>query len=281
MLKRLPPGLVCRLPSHVINRHSYLYGLYSPRITSFHSKIVLQRADDSTAIDLDTRGIASHGGETLDLFAKLLPRAGTILDIGSHTGIYSVMAGVQDRSRSVYAFEPVPQIFDRLQSNIALNRAQNVRALPYAVSDHDGNLRLFIPKGKFPTEASTLSGFRETAESIAVQGVTVDSFAATHQVGTIDLMKIDTEATEHKVVRGARHCLERDMPVIICEVLHGLTEPALHAALDHHGYLYFMITHDGLIRMQRIEGDPSYTYLNYLMIPEQKAPRMLDGLRVL
>ena len=38
MLKRLPHALVRNLPPDLINRHSYLYGLYSPRLPSFDSK---------------------------------------------------------------------------------------------------------------------------------------------------------------------------------------------------------------------------------------------------
>ena len=280
ILKRLPYRIVRHLPPNLINRHSYLYGLYSPRLPSFHSKIILERADDLTPIDLDTKGIMSYGGETLDLFAKLLPRVGTVFDIGSHIGLYAVMAGVEDRSRRVYAFEPVPRIFDRLRSHLELNRAHNVHAFPYAITDHDRNVTLFIPKGNLPTESSMLPGFRESVEAITVRGATVDSFAATHPVGTIDLMKIDTEGTEHQVLGGARKCLARDMPTIICEVLHGLTESGLHAALDNLGYLYFMITHNGLIRKHRIEGDPRYLHLNYLFVSEKRAPHLLEGIRV-
>lgn len=278
ILKHVPVSVVRRLPPSIINQHSYLFGVYCPRFPAFDAKIVLRRADDWTAIDVDVRGIASHGGETIDLFAKLLRHAGTVVDIGSHTGLYAIMAGIQNKSRRVYAFEPVPRIFHRLHSNITLNRARNIHALPYAVTNHQGEVRLFIPKGDLPTEASTLAGFREPAESIFVSAVSVDSFVATDHVGTIDLMKIDTEGTEHKVLQGARQCLVRDRPVLICEVLHGLTEGALHDALDDLGYSYFLITHDGLVPKRRIEGDPTFRYLNYLMITEQRAERFLNGL---
>jgi len=278
-LRRMPHGAVRMLPAHVINSHSYLFGLFSPRIPSFRSKLVLERTDDWNAMHLEAEDPETHGGETLDVFARLLPHVGTVFDIGSHTGIYAIMAGVQDPSRSVYAFEPVPRIYHRLRRNISLNRASNVQAFPYAVSEREGDIRLFVPKGQFPTEASTLPGFREPAETITVSGVTVDSFAAEHGCSP-DAMKIDTEGTEDKVLRGARRCLERDRPIIICEVLRGLTEPALHTLLDPLGYSYFIITRDGLIAKPRIEGDPTYTHLNYLMVPRDRAGQVLDALHL-
>lgn len=275
LAKHMPLSVVRRLSPQMINRHSYLFGVYCPQFPSFHSKMVLLRADDWAAIDVDARGIASHGGETVELFAQLLRHAGTVLDVGSHTGLYAIMAGVQNRRRSVYAFEPAPKTFARLERNIALNRVGHVHALPYAVTDHDGKIELFIPKGDLPTEASTLPGFRVPAQTLSVPAVTLDTVLAEHRLGTVDLMKIDTEGTEHHVLHGARRCLERDRPVIICEVLRGLTEPALHEALDPLGYSYFWITRDGLVRRPKIEGDPDFQYLNYLMLTEDRAAHFL------
>ena len=48
--------------------------------------------------------------------------------------------------------------------------------------------------------------------------------------------KIDTKTTEHKVLEGAKNVLERDEPIIICEVLKGKTEKYLHSLLANTDY---------------------------------------------
>ena len=123
-------------------------------------------------------------------------------------------------------------------------------------------------------------GLLEPAETIAVSGITIDSFVGAHGTGPVDAMKIDTEGTEDKVLRGARRSLERDRPIIICEVLHGLTEPALHALLDPLDYSYFISTRQGPIAKPRIEGDPTYTHLNYLMVAKDRAEQVLAALHI-
>ncbi|WP_054856741.1 FkbM family methyltransferase [Vulcanisaeta sp. JCM 16159] len=54
----------------------------------------------------------------------------------------------------VIAFEPNPETYRWLRSNIELNRARNIRALPYALGDSISIARLYIPRSN--VEASSL-----------------------------------------------------------------------------------------------------------------------------
>src|SRR5690349_15775883 len=47
---------------------------------------------DNTTTDVAANGIRCDGGEALNCFLSLLPHVRTFLDVGSNTGIYSVMA---------------------------------------------------------------------------------------------------------------------------------------------------------------------------------------------
>ena len=42
--------------------------------------------------------------------------------------------------------------------------------------------------------------------------------------------------------------------------------------LDKWNYVYYHITLDGLIKKRKIIGDSTFTYQNYLFIPEEKLP---------
>ncbi len=91
----------------------------------------------------------------------------------------------------------------------------------------------------------------------------------------IDLMKIDTEATEHLVLEGAKDVLKRDEPVIICEVLKGITEKFLYSLLSNTGYKYFWILSECLVKKEQIEGDETYKNMNYLFITERKVQEII------
>ena len=82
----------------------------------------------------------------------------------------------------------------------------------------------------------------------------------------VDLMKVDTEGSEPEVFAGARATIAKYLPTIFCEVLRGLTEAKLHEFFDLLGYRYFWITDAGPVPVQKIEGDPTYKFLNFVFV---------------
>lgn len=185
---------------------------------------------DLLAKSLFWRGYRDHEPETMDLILSLVDKSTVMLDIGASSGIFSIAAALSNPSLIVHAFEPVPHIFDLLQRNLRLNELHSMTAHPNAVFDRAGSVALYVPPGAFPTDASLHPGFRPECDAIVVQTTTVDSIVDQQKLRCIDLMKIDTETTEPEVLLGGRRTLARFRPLIICEVLKGLTEDRLHAS---------------------------------------------------
>lgn len=220
---------------------------------------------DVIASALHWRGLAGWEAETFAVLHRLLPRVKVFFDVGASTGVFTLVAALDDPSRRVFAFEPTPGMAQSLARNIALNGTRNVTRVEAAVCDHDGTAELFIPPGEsLPFGASTLDSFREPGTRLEVAALKLDTFVQREGIPRVDFLKLDTEGTEPSVLAGARHLLERDEPWILCEVLHGLTETALHAELDPLGYRYFAITRHGLEPRPRIVGDPAYRDRNWL-----------------
>ena len=208
---------------------------------------------------------------SMNIFVQLAKNSKTVFDIGANTGIYSIASAINSPKSSVYSFEPVPKIFSRLNHNIKINSLENVQSQNYLVANYDGVQSLHIPRSKdIVTSASAAAGFRESTEEIDVPALTLDSFIESHQLSSVDLIKIDTESTEPSVLQGAMNTIERMRPTILCEVLHGLTEAALHSCLDKFSYRYFWVTPEGLVEKQKIAGDPKYKSLNYLFVSPDK-----------
>jgi len=66
------------------------------------------------------------------------------VDVGANIGYFSLLASkLVGESGLVVAIEPSPTIFAVLESNLARNRAHNVRAVCVAASASTGMLRLF------------------------------------------------------------------------------------------------------------------------------------------
>src|SRR6202043_1589129 len=76
------------------------------------------------------------------LWAELARNAEYIADIGANTGVYSLAAGAINPAARVVALEPVPRIYDKLRTNVALNTFQ-INAIRIAASHADGDAVMF------------------------------------------------------------------------------------------------------------------------------------------
>lgn len=279
LLTRLVKPFSSIIPIHIVRRIPVV-GLICLELPN-SKKLYLNDRDGSDHIArlLYWRGIDGYESDTIQLFIKLLKYTDTVFDIGANTGIYGLIAAIDNPDRNVHAFEPVPQIFDYLKKNVEINELRNLHIYPNAITNYDGAITLYIPPSTIPTSASTLEGFRSASRVIAVRALTLDFFVDMNSISRVDLIKIDTEATEHMVLEGAKETLKRDEPIIICEVLRGMTEKFLHSVLDNIGYKYFWISGEGLIAKEVIEGDETCRNMNYLFITKKKIQEIQEVIK--
>lgn len=243
---------------------------------------------DSIASRLYWSGLQGHEPETMAVFTRLVSRPQVFFDVGASTGLFALVAAAHNPETQVHAFEAVPEIYEFMVNNIALNGLSNLKAVQGCVTDYDGDATVYLNRTPaLPFATSSLKGYRASGRSITTPALRLDGYVAQNGISAVDLIKLDTEATEDAALRGAADILRRFEPIIICEVLHrwpaeeslpGILEgPDLKSA----GYRYFMITGAGLIPKSEIKGDPEYVFRNFLFVPESKLSATLDGVTVL
>lgn len=155
-----------------------------------------------------------------------------VLDIGANVGQYtarlSELVGPQGR---VIAFEPVPLTFELLAANVAALGRHNVTLLNAAASDATATVGMSVPS--FDTGLQNFYEARVTGDETGVRVITlaVDALQLPRRIG---LAKIDVEGHELSVVKGMRHLLETDGPVLIVEG----HSPQVAGYLESLGYAY-------------------------------------------
>ncbi|MFV8751426.1 FkbM family methyltransferase [Nannocystaceae bacterium ST9] len=77
---------------------------------------------------------AALEASTFEWLATTITPQSVVYDVGANIGVVALQAW-RHRPAQVVAFEPEPLNFARLVENIALNRAENLLALPLALSD--------------------------------------------------------------------------------------------------------------------------------------------------
>ena len=71
------------------------------------------------------------------------PAGGVVFDVGANIGMFSLMAGERMRGAGrIYAFEPVPAVFDCLRANAEAHSTGglSIVALPCGLSDRPGEV---------------------------------------------------------------------------------------------------------------------------------------------
>src|SRR6202035_1763667 len=137
-----------------------------------------------------------------------------VFDVGANFGYYSVsLASAMQGNGKVYVFEPCKSSFRRLQTNIALNRLDSIiEAIPLALSERSGVAYLDRTDGN--SGAASLSS---EAKGEAVELDTLDHFCDVNEIDHVDVVKIDVEGSELRVIEGGKSTLTRHQPTIMIE----------------------------------------------------------------
>jgi len=139
---------------------------------------------------------------------KILCRLGKYMDIfvdvGACVGKYCIY--LAKFYKKVYAIEPNPVNLEYLKTNIELNNLTNVEVLNYGVLDSE--TEMFV----------TLEGtYSKVVPKAGVNTVKVKVSRLDKLVPQADVIKIDTEGNEFKIVLGASELIIRNRPIFVIE----------------------------------------------------------------
>jgi len=270
----------CRASMNRLGRDPGLLARYLPRAGLVEATLpdgrllrLWSRADDDVTPQVYWKGWAGHETETSRLFFDCARSARTTVDIGAHIGYFALLAAHANPNGYVYAFEPHPMVYERLARNGVLNGLANLSCQQTAVGRRKGKAQFF--HGKQISSSSSLS--QEFMESIVdpsrlissqVDVISLDEFVEFNAVHDVDLIKVDTETTEDAVFQGMARLLERDKPVIFCEILKQTTGEAIEQILSSVGYRYFLLTQGGAMKCEHVRPDPLWR--NHCFVPDSR-----------
>jgi len=158
-------------------------------------------------------------GNERAVFAQLVQPGMTVIDIGAHAGLYTMIASrlVGDRGR-VVAFEPSPRERARLLAHLRLNRCANVTVEPVALGDKEGEATLFVVQNSETGCNSLRPGAIGKTAPVTVPLRRLDDYLAGGEITRADVVKMDIEGAELSVLRGAEMLFRSNRPTLLCEI---------------------------------------------------------------
>lgn len=222
-------------------------------------------------------GIAGWEKNSNSIWKELSRDSQVILDIGANTGMYSLIAACVNPSAAIYAFEPIQRICDDLADNVALNQYRQIQCINKAVSNQtgtaeihdsvDGNLYEASLEGDF---INTLTYSKDKFRTLTIRTETLSDFIREHNISRIDLMKVDVETHEPKVLEGMGSFLTLFKPIMLIEVLNEAVAEALKPYFPRDEYLFYNINEEtGFEQMPDLSTSSTY---NFIVCPNEKEP---------
>lgn len=206
-------------------------------------------------------GSSTHGcwlghyeQEHQELLGRLTRPGMKVFDIGANAGFYTLaFSRLVGEDGHVWAFEPFAENASNLLRHLALNRIANVTLIQVAVADAHGVTG-------FRVAANNAQGLiSSNGEDYLIPTVGLDALIAANTVPRPDLIKMDVEGAESRVLAGAQRLLEQGTATLVIS-LHGHEQTrACLSLLNQAGYQAFRL--DG----QPVAADGEYVGEIYAM----------------
>lgn len=136
-----------------------------------------------------------------------------VIDVGANVGFYTILLGkFVGPTGHVWSFEPFPPAVNYIKQNVELNLLSNITIVEKAVAEKTGMLDFNV----FPEGCDVYNSLGATnrpeeklqaVRKISVAVTSIDDIADDIGIKKIDLIKIDVEGAEERVLRGAKNII--------------------------------------------------------------------------
>lgn len=176
--------------------------------------------------------------DVLDESVKYLDKNSVVLDIGANIGNHTLYWSKILKVKKVYAFEPVTNTYEILKKNIELNSITDDSVSINNIGLSDEKAKASIADKNHYFGLTNIGGTSIKQDNNGDFNVTTldDFMKENFKDDKIDLIKIDVECYEYKVLVGAKETLKKYNPVIIIECFDEYFEK-VNSLLNDYGYV--------------------------------------------
>lgn len=157
--------------------------------------------------------------------ASHLSPGATMVDVGAHIGDISLRAArAVGPTGVVVAIEPHPALAARLRDNVTASGLSNVHVWEVACSDEAGRAYLYagpsINLGASSlSRQSVLDHEGDGDVRLTVDLMTLDQIVDSSNLSRVNVVKVDAQGAELRLLRGATKTIRRFRPAIVVEAV--------------------------------------------------------------
>ncbi len=182
--------------------------------------------------------------QTTKLLLHFSTNAKNVIIAGAYFGDQAIpVANNMKNTGTCHAFEPNQNNAELITENARLNDLKNILVNNLALWNKSNEKLIFEGEDAL---ASTV--IADKAAGSILHTITIDDYMAQNRVGHVDLLMIDVEGSEIKVLQGAQKMLKKHKPVVVFEThslyndwSHGLQNSDSVKLMTGLGYQVFAI----------------------------------------
>lgn len=211
--------------------------------------------------------------EQEELF-RLAENKKIVIDVGVNIGAVLLNFARLSPEGLIIGFEPDTKNFQKAQRNLQLNRLNNVKIIQKGLGAEKETAKLFKVnednEGMNRILGDSEHHLEEDFSFSEIEIIKLDDFVAENSLERIDLVKIDVEGYELKVLRGAEQSLKKYLPILFIE----LDDDNLKAQNDSAQSLILFLKQIGykIFRAdnrQQLNGNEDFSHCHFDIICEK------------
>ncbi len=145
---------------------------------------------------------------------RLLSPGHVYWNVGANIGFHAILgARMVGKLGLVVAFEPVLEVAAMIRRNAALNKLEHLQVIQKAVCEFSGEVGLFVGAA---SATNSMGKNRDDDRRVLVPAVSLDDYALAAD-RLPNLISIDVECAEIRVLEGAVQIITRCRPAILLE----------------------------------------------------------------
>ncbi len=209
-----------------------------------------------------------------DMIKKILQPGNVFLDIGANIGYFSLLAANSEPTSKIISFEPVKNLFQKLEENVSLNDLKNITTLNVAIGEINGEKELFISAADNLGMSSFQQPENYSGKKENVKIISIDSWFRTARLSKVDLIKLDVEGSELAALKGMQGVLQNFKPLVIAEInpetlgLFTLTPADIFDYLNKLDFDGYLISEPG--KLEQVKPNEINQTVNVLFISRER-----------
>jgi FkbM family methyltransferase len=204
-----------------------------PFNSSFFSGVQLRRKyldkNYGLSIQLNSKDLIDHKilftgvyeKNTNNILTEYIKEGDLVIEAGANSGTETLLISrLVGNDGKVFAFEPVPHVFDKLTLNLKLNKISNVESHNIALGNNNDKIPFQINSINHPNQGmgTKLNIDFKNGDTIYVKQRTLDSFWESNCFNeNIAFLKMDIQGGEFDLLKGAAKVLTNNRPKIFLE----------------------------------------------------------------